>query len=82
MWVFGLFHGLAFLPVLLSWIGPRAYMSVEKDHRKHHEEEKSITENPSRNGIVSPTGLTNKAVVVDDPDNATVVSGGEYVTQF
>ena len=39
--VFGLFHGLAFLPVLLSWIGPSPYLSADKRYQdpefNHHE---------------------------------------------
>ena len=27
----GLFHGLVFLPILLSWVGPTPYLSAEKD---------------------------------------------------
>ncbi|KAK3091271.1 hypothetical protein FSP39_018506 [Pinctada imbricata] len=31
--IFGLFHGLAFLPVLLSWIGPSPYLSADKRYQ-------------------------------------------------
>lgn len=32
--MFGLFHGLAYLPVILSWIGPEPYHS-EEDNQKY-----------------------------------------------
>jgi len=31
---FGLFHGLIFLPVTLSWFGPSPYLSVTQEHKK------------------------------------------------
>ena len=32
--VFGLFHGLAYLPVILSWIGPEPYHSDKTEELK------------------------------------------------
>ncbi|XP_061175023.1 protein patched homolog 1-like isoform X2 [Saccostrea echinata] len=31
--IFGLFHGLVYLPVLLSWIGPSAYTSADRRYK-------------------------------------------------
>ena len=31
--IFGLFHGLAYLPVILSWIGPDPYHVGEHDEK-------------------------------------------------
>jgi hypothetical protein len=31
--LFGLFHGLVYLPVLLSWIGPAAYSSADRRYK-------------------------------------------------
>lgn len=33
MVIFGLFHGLVYLPVLLSWIGPSAYSSADRRYK-------------------------------------------------
>lgn len=46
MVVFGLFHGLAYLPVILSWIGPQPY------HSESEEDKKDIT-NGLSNGITA-----------------------------
>ncbi|XP_033736833.1 protein patched homolog 1-like [Pecten maximus] len=41
--VFGVFHGLAYLPVLLSWIGPSPYLSAEREERGPGEVELKVT---------------------------------------
>lgn len=33
MVIFGLFHGLVYLPVLLSWIGPSAYSTADRRYK-------------------------------------------------
>ncbi|XP_005098950.1 protein patched homolog 1 isoform X2 [Aplysia californica] len=35
--VYGLFHGLIFLPVILSWFGPEPYPTADRVYRHHHE---------------------------------------------
>lgn len=41
--IFGLFHGLVYLPVLLSMIGPGAYFSA--DRRYQHDKKERDEEN-------------------------------------
>lgn len=38
--LFGLFHGLVYLPVILSWIGPSPYLTADDRYNNHDEENK------------------------------------------
>lgn len=48
--VFGLFHGLAYLPAILSWLGPSPYLSADRRYQSESEL-KEIKPESSRQGI-------------------------------
>lgn len=53
--MFGLFHGLVYLPVLLSFIGPKAYGSNEPTEEV---QEMNHAKNPVANSPVHANGKT------------------------
>ncbi|KAJ8305669.1 hypothetical protein KUTeg_016214, partial [Tegillarca granosa] len=48
--VFGLFHGLAYLPTILSWFGPSPYLSADRRYQ-NESELKEVKPESSRQGI-------------------------------
>ncbi|XP_075238943.1 patched domain-containing protein 3-like [Convolutriloba macropyga] len=55
--IFGLFHGLIFLPVMLSWIGPSPYQSVVAN--SHDSEFNSTNHEPKKKDEEKPTDALN-----------------------
>ena len=43
--IFGLFHGLVYLPVLLSWIGPSAYTTADRRYKGDDEDNQGTDSN-------------------------------------
>nr|XP_002739466.1 PREDICTED: protein patched homolog 1-like [Saccoglossus kowalevskii] len=79
--LFGLFHGLVFLPVMLSWTGPSPYLSAEisstdedSDDVKLHPRENAISR--AMEGHTSPIHIprANVAVVVSETQNETATT--------
>lgn len=66
--VFGLFHGLVYLPTILSWIGPQPYLSAIRQTK--HEE----STNTNRNALHSHDNRAMEAEVccTDDEQNDIV----------
>ena len=54
MVVFGLFHGIVFLPVLLSWVGPAAYDLQENALGEEKDSSPEAPEKEFKNGKISP----------------------------
>ncbi|XP_013382604.1 protein patched homolog 1 [Lingula anatina] len=54
--VYGLFHGLIYLPVILSWLGPAPYLSAIKEAEEEEAEDKLRMEN---GGIATVQGYEN-----------------------
>ena len=55
--LFGLFHGLAYLPVVLSWIGPNPYQSSNPHGVKGNEKSHSSEQNGSAKYEMQETQL-------------------------
>ncbi|GFO48111.1 patched domain-containing protein [Plakobranchus ocellatus] len=62
--LYGLFHGLVFLPVLLSWFGPQPYPTADRVYRKHHPDQPDSSA-PEVGANSNKQGVINASFVVD-----------------
>ncbi|XP_070562444.1 patched domain-containing protein 3-like isoform X2 [Ptychodera flava] len=74
--LFGLFHGLVFLPVMLSWIGPSPYLSAV-DTAKEKDEDKMQLDSKEEGVAKAMEGYTNP-IHIPRP-NQVIVENGEEV---
>ncbi|XP_056018910.1 NPC intracellular cholesterol transporter 1-like isoform X2 [Ostrea edulis] len=68
--VFGLFHGLVYLPVLLSWIGPSAYTTADRRY-KDEDLETGDSKGPALHGhdnLAMKTNISNGRASEPPPD--------------
>nr|XP_022315752.1 patched domain-containing protein 3-like isoform X2 [Crassostrea virginica] len=69
--IFGLFHGLVYLPVLLSWIGPSAYTTADRRYKGDDEDNQGND--------------SNKNAALQGHDNLAMkstISSGHYDTPY
>nr|KAG5711759.1 hypothetical protein BaRGS_023523 [Batillaria attramentaria] len=52
--IYGLFHGLFFLPVLLSWLGPDPYSTADRHFHPAHESRPSTSHDAYLHGVDNP----------------------------
>ena len=73
--IFGLFHGLLLLPVLLSWFGPAPYTSAYQKH----ENEKSTNDNTmvQNNYVMPDTRDSSKNEIEKDGNNTSRNEGDQ-----
>ena len=66
MVLFGLFHGLVVLPVILSWVGPAPYDELPKDEAETNkvamQEINGKAQNGQQSNIANGGGYTNPAL--------------------
>ncbi|XP_077981544.1 patched domain-containing protein 3-like [Glandiceps talaboti] len=74
--LFGLFHGLMVLPVLLSWIGPSPYMSAEERGTK---EDDAIALETSKNGAAKTMDGYDNPIIIPRPNHVIVANGDEVL---
>jgi hypothetical protein len=55
--VFGLFHGLVFLPVVLSWFGPPARKTIRREASQHY-----TVPSECINGYYQPNNTTKEGM--------------------
>ncbi|RUS79504.1 hypothetical protein EGW08_012736, partial [Elysia chlorotica] len=67
--LYGLFHGLVFLPVLLSWLGPPPYPTATRDYKKERGPQ-GVEASPGQDK--PDAGTANQAYVVS-------VGGGDHL---
>ncbi|KAK3599821.1 hypothetical protein CHS0354_022387 [Potamilus streckersoni] len=66
--VFGLFHGLVYLPVILSFIGPAPYKSASESELKDSNEPEPASTSPSSNMTLVQYKANGEACVVTKTD--------------
>ncbi|XP_076462610.1 patched domain-containing protein 3-like isoform X2 [Babylonia areolata] len=58
--IYGLFHGLLFLPVLLSWLGPQPYATADRHYHPNSETRPSTAAEEGRGGAQSQSPSMTK----------------------
>lgn len=92
--IYGLFHGLVFLPVLLSLMGPAAYNVSALDYSSKKLEMADMKE--EEEGMIQPIAITskstpevlantssdaNKSDIVKDADKSDIAEGNDDITE-